>query len=153
MKRREVLFLVLMVCALQANAQTEQDDKGILSGNDAALQTMGSVNHLMIDSANYAIDAMKPNLLPTHRESSGLSYLNTYKDKATHGIVLTRQHTPMGVHSFNLWCRGHLSISGATNQMPGLMDFQTSSLSLITKLGKPTGILKWSNSTTLKFGL
>ena len=64
MKRREVLFLVLMVYALQANAQTEQDDKGILSGNDATLQTMGFVNHLMIDSAKYAIDAMKPNLLP-----------------------------------------------------------------------------------------
>jgi len=75
-KRREVFFLVLMVCALQANAQTEQDDKGILSGNDAALQTMGFVNHLMIDSAKYAIDAMKPNLLPTPTESSGLSYLN-----------------------------------------------------------------------------
>ena len=116
-KRREVLFLVLMVCALHANAQTEQDDKGILSGNDAALQTMGFVNHLMIDSAKYAIDAMKPTLLPTPTESSGLSYLNTYKDKATHGIVLTRQHTPMGVNSFNLWCRGHLSISGATNEV------------------------------------
>ena len=75
-KRREVLFLVLMVCALQANAQTEQDDKGILSGNDAALQTMGFVNHLMIDSAKYAIDAMKPNLLPTPTVSTGLSYLN-----------------------------------------------------------------------------
>jgi hypothetical protein len=125
-----------MVCALQANAQTEQDDKGILSGNDAALQTMGFVNHLMIDSAKYAIDAMKPNLLPTPTESSGLSYLNTYKDKATHGIVLTRQHTPMGVNSFNLWRRGHLSISGATNQMPGLMDFQTSSLSLHQNFGR-----------------
>ena len=136
MKRREVLFLVLMVCALQANAQTEQDDKGILSGNDAALQTMGFVNHLMIDSAKYAIDAMKPNLLPTPTESSGLSYLNTYKDKAMHGIVLTRQHTPMGVNSFNLWRRGHLSISGATNQMPGLMDFQTSSLSLHQDFGR-----------------
>ena len=67
---------MLMVCALQANAQTEQDDEGILSGNDAALQTMGFVNHLMIDSAKYAIDAMKPNLLPTPTESSGLSYLN-----------------------------------------------------------------------------
>ena len=54
-KRREVLFLVLMVCALHANAQTEQDDKGILSGNDAALQTMGFVNHLMIDSAKYDV--------------------------------------------------------------------------------------------------
>ena len=125
-----------MVCALQANAQTEQDDKGILSGNDAALQTMGFVNHLMIDSAKYAIDAMKPNLLPTPTESSGLSYLNTYKDKATHGIVLTRQHTPMGVNSFNLWRRGHLSISGATNQMPGLMDFQTCSLSLHQDFGR-----------------
>ena len=135
-KRREVLFLVLMVCALHANAQTEQDDKGILSGNDAALQTMGFVNHLMIDSAKYAIDAMKPNLLPTPTESSGLSYLNTYKDKAMHGIVLTRQHTPMGVNSFNLWRRGHLSISGATNQMPGLMDFQTSSLSLHQDFGR-----------------
>ena len=136
MKRREVLFLVLMVCALQANAQTEQDDKGILSGNDAALQTMGFVNHLMIDSAKYAIDAMKPNLLPTPTESSGLSYLNTYKDKATHGIVLIRQHTPMGVNSFNLWRRGHLSISGATNQMPGLMDFQTGSLTLQQDFGR-----------------
>ena len=136
MKRREVLFLVLMVCALQANAQTEQDDKGILSGNDAALQTMGFVNYLMIDSAKYAIDAMKPNLLPTPTESSGLSYLNTYKDKATHGIVLTRQHTPMGVNSFNLWRRGHLSISGATNQMPGLMDFQTGSLTLQQDFGR-----------------
>lgn len=135
-KRREVLFLVLMVCALHANAQTEQDDKGILSGNDAALQTMGFVNHLMIDSAKYAIDAMKPNLLPTPTESSGLSYLNTYKDKAMHGIVLTRQHTPMGVNSFNLWRRGHLSISGATNQMPELMDFQTSSLSLHQDFGR-----------------
>ena len=135
-KRREVLFLVLMVCALQANAQTEQDDKGILSGNDAALQTMGFVNHLMIDSAKYAIDAMKPNLLPTPTESSGLSYLNTYKDKATHGIVLIRQHTPMGVNSFNLWRRGHLSISGATNQMPGLMDFQTGSLTLQQDFGR-----------------
>lgn len=136
MKRREALFFVLMVCALQANAQTEQDDKGILSGNDAALQTMGFVNHLMIDSAKYAIDAMKPNLLPTPTESSGLSYLNTYKDKATHGIVLTRQHTPMGVNSFNLWRRGHLSISGATNQMPGLKDFQTGSLTLQQDFGR-----------------
>ena len=79
MRVLRALLFPFVVCALQANAQTEQDDKGILSGNDAALQTMGFVNHLMIDSAKYAIDAMKPNLLPTHRESSGLSYLNTYK--------------------------------------------------------------------------
>ena len=136
MRVLRALFFPFMVCALQANAQTEQDDKGILSGNDAALQTMGFVNHLMIDSAKYAIDAMKPNLLPTPTESSGLSYLNTYKDKATHGIVLTRQHTPMGVNSFNLWRRGHLSISGATNQMPGLMDFQTGSLTLQQDFGR-----------------
>ena len=51
MRVLRALFFPFMVCALQANAQTEQDDKGILSGNDAALQTMGFVNHLMIDSA------------------------------------------------------------------------------------------------------
>ena len=136
MRVLRALLFPFVVCALQANAQTEQDDKGILSGNDAALQTMGFVNHLMIDSAKYAIDAMKPNLLPTPTESSGLSYLNTYKDKATHGIVLIRQHTPMGVNSFNLWRRGHLSISGATNQMPGLMDFQTGSLTLQQDFGR-----------------
>ena len=136
MRVLRALLFPFVVCALQANAQTEQDDKGILSGNDAALQTMGFVNQLMIDSAKYAIDAMKPNLLPTPTESSGLSYLNTYKDKATHGIVLTRQHTPMGVNSFNLWRRGHLSISGATNQMPGLMDFQTGSLTLQQDFGR-----------------
>ena len=78
MKRREVLFLVLMACALQANAQIEQDDKGILSGNDAALRTIEFGNRLMMDSTKYAIDAMKPNLLPTPTESSGLSYLKTY---------------------------------------------------------------------------
>jgi len=125
-----------MVCALQANAQTEQDDKGILSGNDAALQTMGFVNHLMIDSAKYAIDAMKPNILPTPTESSGLSYLNTYKDKATHGIGLAGQYAPMGVKSFNLWRGGHLGIYGVTNQMPGLMDFQTGSLTLHQDFGR-----------------
>ena len=97
---------------------------------------MGFVNHLMIDSAKYAIDAMKPNLLPTSTESSGLSYLNTYKDKATHGIVLIRQHTPMGVKSFNLWRGGHLGINGATNRMPGLMDSQTGSLTLRQDFGR-----------------
>ena len=136
MKRREALFFVLMVCALQANAQTELDGKGILSGDDAALRTMEFDNHLKMDSTKYAIDAMKPNLLPTPTESSGLSYLNTYKDKARHGIGLTGQHAPMGAKSFNLWGRGHLSISGATNQMPGLMDFQTSSLSLHQDFGR-----------------
>ena len=43
MRVLRALFFPFMVCALQANAQTEQDDKGILSGNDAALQTMGFV--------------------------------------------------------------------------------------------------------------
>ena len=31
--------------------------------------------------------------------------------------------------------------------------FSIYSLTLMTKLGKPAYILKWSNSTTLKFGL
>ena len=136
MKRREALFFVLMVCALQANAQTELDGKGILSGDDAALRTMEFDNHLKMDSTKYAIDAMKPNLLPTPTESSGLSYLNTYKDKARHGIGLTGQYAPMGAKSFNLWGRGHLSISGATNQMPGLMDFQIGSLTLHQDFGR-----------------
>lgn len=136
MRVLRALFFPFMVCALQANAQTEQDDKGILSENDAALQTMGFVNHLMIDSTKYTIDAMKPNLLPAPTESSELSYLNTYKDKATHGIGLAGQYAPMGVKSFNLWRGGHLSISGATNQMPGLMDFQTGSLTLHQDFGR-----------------
>ena len=76
MKRREALFFVLMVCALQANAQIELDGKGILSGDDAALRTMEFDNHLKMDSTKYAIDARKANLLPTPTESSGLSYLN-----------------------------------------------------------------------------
>ena len=136
MKRREALFFVLMVCALQANAQTEQDDKGILSENDAALRTIEFGNRLMMDSTKYTIDAMKPNLLPTPTESSGLSYLNTYKDKATHGIGLAGQYAPMGVKSFNLWRGGHLGIYGVTNQMPGLMDFQTGSLTLHQDFGR-----------------
>ena len=41
MRVLRALLFPFVVCALQANAQTEQDDKGILSGNDAALQTMG----------------------------------------------------------------------------------------------------------------
>jgi len=135
-KRREVLFLVLMVCALQANAQTEQDDKGILSENDAALRTIEFGNRLMMDSTKYTIDAMKPNLLPAPTESSELSYLNTYKDKATHGIGLAGQYAPMGVKSFNLWRGGHLGIYGVTNQMPGLMDFQTGSLTLHQDFGR-----------------
>ena len=53
MRVLRALLFPFVVCALQANAQTEQDDKGILSGNDAALQTMGFVNHLMIDSTTY----------------------------------------------------------------------------------------------------
>ena len=124
MRVLRALFFPFMICALQTNAQTELDGKGILSGNDAALRTMEFYNRLMMDSAKYVIDAMKANLLPTPMESSELSYLNT------------RQHTPMGVNSFNLWRRGHLSISGATNQMPGLMDFQTSSLSLHQDFGR-----------------
>ena len=80
MTRREVLFFVLMVYALQANAQTEQDDKGILSRNDAALQTMGFVNHLMIDSAKYAIDAMKPNLLPNQRRNKSDAWADGLSD-------------------------------------------------------------------------
>lgn len=136
MKRREALFFVLMVCALQANAQTELDGKGILSGEDAALRTMEFDNHLKMDSTKYAIDAMKPNLLPTPTESSGLSYLNTYKDKARHGIGLTGQYAPMGAKSFNLWHGGHLDINGATNQMPGLMDYQTGSFTLHQDFGR-----------------
>ena len=136
MKRREALFFVLMVCALQANAQTELDGKEILSGDDAALRTMEFDNHLKMDSTKYAIDAMKPNLLPTPTESSGLSYLNTYKDKARHGIGLTGQYAPMGAKSFNLWHGGHLDINGATNQMPGLMDYQTGSFTLHQDFGR-----------------
>ena len=136
MKRREALFFVLMVCALQANAQTELDGKEILSGDDAALRTMEFNNHLKMDSTKYAIDAMKPNLLPTPTESSGLSYLNTYKDKARHGIGLTGQYVPMGAKSFNLWHGGHLDINGATNQMPGLMDYQTGSFTLHQDFGR-----------------
>ena len=136
MKRREALFFVLMVCALQANAQTELDGKGILSGDEAALRTMEFDNHLKMDSTKYAIDAMKPNLLPTPTESSGLSYLNTYKDKARHGIGLTGQYAPMGAKSFNLWHGGHLDINGATNQMPGLMDYQTGSFTLHQDFGR-----------------
>ena len=81
----------------------------------------------------YVIDAMKANLLPTPMESSELSYLNTYKDKAMHDIGLAGQHAPMGVKSFNLWSGGHLSINGTTNRMLGLMVFQTGSLSLHQK--------------------
>ena len=125
-----------MVCALQANAQTELDGKGILSGDEAALRTMEFDNHLKMDSTKYAIDAMKPNLLPTPTESSGLSYLNTYKDKARHGIGLTGQYAPMGAKSFNLWHGGHLDINGATNQMPGLMDYQTGSFTLHQDFGR-----------------
>ena len=34
MRVLRALFFPFMVCALQANAQTEQDDKGILSGGE-----------------------------------------------------------------------------------------------------------------------
>ena len=130
MRVLRALFFPFMICALQTNAQTELDGKGILSGNDAALRTMEFYNRLMMDSAKYVIDAMKANLLPTPMESSELSYLNTYKDKAMHDIGLAGQHAPMGVKSFNLWSGGHLSINGTTNRMLGLMVFQTGSLSL-----------------------
>ena len=121
MRVLRALFFPFMICALQTNAQTELDGKGILSGNDAALRTMEFYNRLMMDSAKYVIDAMKANLLPTPMESSELSYLNTYKDKAMHDIGLAGQHAPMGVKSFNLWSGGHLSINGTTNRMLGLI--------------------------------
>ena len=41
------LFFFFIVCALQANAQTEQNGKGIIAGNDASLPTMEFDNHLM----------------------------------------------------------------------------------------------------------
>ena len=136
MRVLRALFFPFMICALQTNAQTELDGKGILSGNDAALRTMEFYNRLMMDSAKYVIDAMKANLLPTPMESSELSYLNTYKDKAMHDIGLAGQHAPMGVKSFNLWSGGHLSINGTTNRMLGLMVFQTGSLSLHQDFGR-----------------
>ena len=39
------------------------------------------------------------------------------------------------------------------NAVVNLIVFSTHSLTLITKLGKPACILKWSNSTTLRLGL
>ena len=53
MRVLRALLFPFVVCALQANAQTEQDDKGILSGNDAALQTMGFVNRHSAYSTTY----------------------------------------------------------------------------------------------------
>ena len=63
------LFFFFIVCALQANAQTEQNDKGKLSGDDAVLPTMEFDNHLMADSANLFIGTMSPKyqLMPTDR--------------------------------------------------------------------------------------
>jgi hypothetical protein len=105
-----------MVCALQANAQTEQDDKGILSGNDAALQTMVT-----------RISLNPPNSL--HIKKNCFSF-QSYEEFPKFISLLQKK------------CK-----------IPRALVFSIHSLTLITKLGKPTGILKWSNSTTLKFGL
>jgi hypothetical protein len=124
MRVLRALFLFFIVCALQANAQTEQNGKGIIAGDDASLPTMEFDNHLMADSANLFIGTMSPKyqLMPTDRKLPN-----------TRRIV---QYAPMGAKSFNLWHGGHLDINGATNQMPGLMDYQTGSFTLHQDFGR-----------------
>ena len=46
------------------------------------------------------------------------------------------QYAPMGGKSFNLWRGGALGVNTATAQMPGLMDFQTGSLTLHQDFGR-----------------
>ena len=93
------LFFSFVVFALQANAQTEQNDKGKLSGDDAALPTMEFDHHLMTDSASLFIRSvnLKHQLTPMER-----TLPNT-------GRIV--QYAPMGATSFNLWRRGALGIN------------------------------------------
>ena len=124
MRVLRALFLFFIICALQANAHTEQNGKGIIAGNAAALPTMEFDNHLMTDSANLFIGTMSPKyqLMPTDR-----TLPNT-------GRIV--QYAPMGGKSFNLWRGGALGVNTATAQMPGLMDFQTGSLTLHQDFGR-----------------
>lgn len=124
MRVLRALFFFFIVCALQANAQTEQNGKGIIAGDDASLPTMEFDNHLMTDSANLFIGTMSPKyqLMPTDR-----TLPNT-------GRIV--QYAPMGGKSFNLWRGGALGVNTATAQMLGLMDFQTGSLTLYQDSGR-----------------
>ena len=124
MRVLRALFFLCIVSVLQANAQTEQIDKGIVSGNSATLQTMEFDNHLMTDSAKLFTGPMNPKyqLMPTEK-----TLPNT-------GRIV--QYAPMGAKSFSLWRRGALGVNAATAQMPGLMDFQTSSLTLHQDFGR-----------------
>ena len=124
MRVLRALFFLCIVCALQANAQTEQNGKGIIAGDAATLPTMEFDNHLMTDSANLFTGPMNPKHQSTPMERT---LPNT-------GRIV--QYAPMDGKSFNLWQRGHLGINGATEQMPGLMDFQTSSLTLHQDFGR-----------------
>ena len=71
MRVLRALFFFFIVCALQANAQTEQNDKGKLSGDAAALPTMEFNNHLMPDSAKLFTGTMSPK----YRQSAENSHL------------------------------------------------------------------------------
>ena len=120
----KILFFSFVVFALQANAQTEQNGKGIIVGDNAALPTMELGNQLMTDSAYLFIRSVNPKyqLMPTDRKLPN-----------TGRIV---QYAPMDGKSFNLWREGALGINTATAQMPGLMDFQTGSLTLHQDFGR-----------------
>jgi len=119
-----ILFFSFVVFALQANAQTEQNGKGIIVGDNAALPTMELGNQLMTDSDNLFIRSVNPKhqLTPMER-----TLPNT-------GRIV--QYAPMGAMSFNLWRRGAFGVNTATAQMPGLMDFQTGSLTLHQDFGR-----------------
>lgn len=85
-----ILFFFFIVFALQANAQTEQNGKGIIVGDNAVLPTMEFDHHLMTDSASLFIGPVnsKYQLIPTEG-----TLPNT-------GRIV--QYAPMGAKSFSL---------------------------------------------------
>jgi len=124
MNKKSIITILLAVATITANAQTEGDDKKILSGNDAVVGTMEFRDPMLSNTMRFNVEALQLELLPRTT------------DKLMPCTELKEQYTMLGTKPFVLWQGGFLSINGATVDMPGLMSYETGVVALHQDFGR-----------------
>ena len=118
------MSILLAAGSLTVSAQTEGNDKITLSGNDTAFKKMDFNNQILTDTMRFNVEALQPELLPAT------------VDRQMSSMKLTDDYTMQGSKSLLLWRSGGLNVSGAQDEMLGMMNLETGVVVLYQDFGR-----------------
>ena len=124
MYNKAVIIILLAAVSLTVSAQTEGNDKITLSGNDTAFKKMDFNNQILTDTMRFNVEALQPELQPMT------------VDRLMPSMKLTDDYTMQGSKSLLLWRSGGLNVSGAQDEMLGMMNLETGVVALHKDFGR-----------------